>query len=194
MDTLSPRPLSHGDIEVLRACDAWFLSSPTAAHSLALALRAAGGGFTPRSLAVVGEASLAAWQAAGGVEAPCVDVSTSGESMGLLVALRQHARVGIVRAQSGREDLPLALRAAGVHVHLIAAYEKTKNAAFANLLRAALNDNTLPKVLCLTSTDQVACVRGAAWQAQAFNAARVWASHPRVAKAALDAGFKLVTL
>lgn len=190
IDTLEPRSLSATALRDLMASEVWFLSSPTASHCLAVALR--GGAFdaAPKALAVVGQATIHAWQAAGGCAAPTVLVSESGESMGLLEALSQYSSVCIVRAQSGREDLPKALAAAGIKVCAAAVYQKIHNAGFANALNEALDECAMQKVLCFTSAEQVAQVCSTVRDPSGLSGARFWASHARIAAAAVGAGFR----
>lgn len=195
LDVLTPLPLKLEGFECLQASEAWFLTSPTAAYCLVQALNGPARLLTPRTLAFVGQASLDAWRAAGGSHAQNVVLSTTGESMGLLNALSQYRSVCVLRAQMGREDLPQALQARGVHVDTLAIYQKTPNTDFASSLNAALKGRTLPgTALCFTSTDQVARVLQATDHQNALLQASVWVNHPRVQAAASAAGFARVRL
>jgi uroporphyrinogen-III synthase len=196
IDVLTPKALNPSDFAALQASEAWFLSSPTAAHCLALALRQANAIHAlPRALSFVGQASLDAWQAAGGALPQRVVLSSTGESMGLYEALVQQRSVCVLRAQMGREDLPLALRNKGVSVSTVAVYQKTPNLNFKPELNAAVRSTTERALeLCFTSSDQVGRVLSALNAPSTTLHARVWASHPRVKVAAVAAGFKTVQL
>ncbi len=196
IDVLTPLVLTPQEYELLQLSEAWFLTSPTAAHCLALALNSAPAKLTlPSTLAFVGQASLDAWQAAGGPMVKRVLLSTTGESMGLFERLKQRLSVCMLRAQSGRDDLPNALRSHGVEVSSVAVYKKTPNPIFASSLHAAMQSApNFEKAFCFTSSDQVARVLSASDEHITWLQATAWTSHPRVEALAKSSGFADVRL
>jgi uroporphyrinogen-III synthase len=177
--------------------DTWILSSPTAAHLVAdLATRLN----RPTVLAVMGKATQTAWRNAGGIEPAHWHISPTGESMGLFDTLKHTSKVLMVRGNTGRNDLIVALRGAGVTVETVAAYQKqdlSHSAAFI----AGLGHATPPYALCFTSADQPARLIQSLLKRDssdrfnlndklnALKSCPVFVSHSRIAQAASNAGF-----
>ena len=199
MDSLRPVSLSAAEIAKLESAPVWFLSSPTAAHLAAQGFTAQNNALAAKRIAVVGQASLVAWRAAGGFEPSETAISNTGESMGCLPALLGWAAQGmrhvcILRGQAGRPDLIHALRAAGLKVDVISVYEKTPLSPF----KPKNSNDTSPstsvvrstnQALCFTSSDQVARFLSACDPPEAWLACPYWASHPRIAAQAAALGF-----
>ena len=186
LDTLTVTSVTATDLQCLQQADAWFLSSPTAAHlaaSLSRKLILSG-----LNLAVVGQPSLDAWQAAGGATPSAVHISITGESMGVFDALRRYNSVALVRGQTGRADLSNALTAVGVLVNPVAVYQKEASNGFAAQLATA-HAQAVPLALCFTSTDQPARVLAKSNNKAELLKAPFWALHPRIAAQARALGF-----
>lgn len=195
IEQLTALPLAAADVQVLKTSQVWFLSSPTAADCLARALKQLPLSLeAPQLIATVGQATLEAWQAASGPALKQSVVSSSGESMGLYEALRHYPHVSIVRAQTGREDLPRALGACGVEVSPIAIYKKRVRPEFASELNAALERSSHKVCLCFTSSEQVRYVLAACDVPLSLLSLQVWVSHARVAVAAQVAGFTKINI
>jgi uroporphyrinogen-III synthase len=181
IDTLHACSVSDEDYATLNATPTWLVSSPTAAH-LATKLGA------PRSIAVMGVPSQAAWREAGGAEPTEWLISPTGESMGLESTLRKHSSVCVLRGQQGRNDLIEALVPAGVRVSTVAVYDKVQHVMFAKDLNAVLARGNA--ALYLSSTDQAARLLAVAIDKHQLLACLLIVSHARVASAAQDLGFK----
>jgi uroporphyrinogen-III synthase len=185
IDTLHACDVSAAASVTLNATPTWVLSSPTAAH-LAAKLGA------PRSIALMGVPSQAAWREAGGAEPTEWLISPTGESMGLESALRQHSSVCVLRGKQGRNDLIEVLRQADVLVSTVAMYDKVEHPQFAQNLNASLDHGTV--ALYLSSTDQAARLLATAFNKAKLLASPLLASHVRIADAALALGYQTVTL
>jgi uroporphyrinogen-III synthase len=185
IDTLHACSVSDEDYATLNATPTWLLSSPTAAH-LAAKLGA------PRSIAVMGAPTQAAWREAGGAEPTKWFISPTGESMGLESALRQHSSVCVLRGKQGRNDLIEVLRQANVAVSTVVMYDKIQHPMFAQDLNAALDRGSV--ALYLSSTDQAARLLASASNKAKLLACPLIASHVRIADAALALGYQTVTL
>ncbi len=185
IDTLHACEVSAADSVTLNATPTWVLSSPTAAH-LAAKLGA------PRSIAVMGVPSQAAWREAGGAEPAHWLISPTGESMGLESALRQHSSVSVMRGKEGRNDLIEALRRAHVPVSTVAMYDKVQHSHFVEALNMAFSQGTV--ALYLSSTDQAERMLVAAIDKSKLLTSTLFASHERIALAAHKLGFSAVTL
>jgi uroporphyrinogen-III synthase len=185
IDTLHACSVSDVDYATLNATPTWLLSSPTAAH-LAASLGA------PRSIAVLGVPSQAAWREEGGAEPAHWLISPTGESMGLESALSQHSSVSVLRGKEGRNDLIESLRRVGVLVTTSAMYDKVEHPQFAQNLNVSLDRGTV--ALYLSSTDQTARLLATASNKAKLLACPLIASHVRIADAALALGYQTVTL
>jgi uroporphyrinogen-III synthase len=128
------------------------LSSPTAAH-----IAAQWNWQAINTIAVMGNASKAAWQNAGGSEPVQWIISPTGESMGLFNHLSCYSNITVVRANQGRNDLINHLKALNIKVNILIAYHKydlTQTESFQKKIHS-IHNTTQPIALYFTSTDQV---------------------------------------
>jgi uroporphyrinogen-III synthase len=145
---------------------------------------------------------LAAGVPAAAVVAPAPHAPTL-DTEALWQQLRHHAWAGrqvlLVRGEDGRDWLADTLRAQGAVVQLLAAYRRSApvlNGDEAALLQAALQAPQ-QHVWLLSSSEAVGYLvqlMRAVQLTQNLHASQAWASHPRIAQTARDAGFGQVLL
>jgi uroporphyrinogen-III synthase len=148
--------------------------------------------------AVTGPGTAAALRAAGvaHIEQPAADAAQwDSEALWARLANRpwQGRRVLVVRGEDGRDWLADALRGQGAEVAFVAAYRRGPpqlDAAGRALLARAREDAARTAWL-FSSSEAVAHLRLLAPAAD-WSAARALATHPRIAQAAREAGFKRV--
>lgn len=143
---------SPNQINLLNNKSIVVLSSPTAAH-----IAAQWNWQAINTIAVMGNASKAAWQNAGGLEPTQWIISPTGESMGLFNHLSCYSNITIVRANQGRNDLINHLKALNIKVNILVAYHKydlTHTESFQKKIHLVYGVKQ-PIALYFTSTDQV---------------------------------------